>query len=519
MTATVDPRSTDDAELNEFGYKQELDRSLGSFATFAAGISYISILTGTFQLFYFGFAFGGPAYWWSWPMVFAGQLMVALCFCELASRYPIAGSIYNWSKRLGTPHVAWLAGWMMLTASIVTVAAVALAYQITLPVIDDFFQFYGDGTGQYDFAANAVILGSVLIIFTTIINAIGVKLMSRINSTGVAIELVAACLLVFAFLVNITRGPGVVIETQGLGASWDLGYLGAFLAASLASAYVMYGFDTASSLGEESLNPRKNAPRAILRALVASFFLGGAILLFAMMSVTDINNPEIGVGGLQFIVLDVLGATIGDIFLWSVVIAITVCCLAVHTATIRMMFAMARDNNLPAGTHLARVHPKTRTPIIPSIIVGVLAIAILVVNIRQPQIFTVITSIGIIMIYIAYLLVTGPMLLARLRGSGGPRTPGRATSRSGRWGMPVNVLAVCWGLFMAINLIWPRASVYNAVEPFHWYLKWGGVLFVGIVMIGGFAYYWFVQRHKTGTLAEHAAPAEESPPVMAGGSE
>ena len=192
MSATVEGRSGDDAELAEFGYKQELDRSLGSFATFAAGISYISILTGTFQLFYFGFAFGGPAYWWSWPLVFSGQLMVALCFCELASRYPIAGSIYNWSKRLSTPHVAWLAGWMMLTASIVTVAAVALAYQITLPVIDPFFQFYGDGTGTHDFAANAVILGTVLIIFTTIINAIGVKLMSRINSTGVAIELIAA---------------------------------------------------------------------------------------------------------------------------------------------------------------------------------------------------------------------------------------------------------------------------------------------------------------------------------------
>ena len=81
-----------------------------------------------------------------------------------------------------------------------------------------------------------------------------------------------------------------------------------------------------------------------------------------------------------------------------------------------MMFAMARDNNLPAGDHLARVHPKTKTPIIPAVIVGVLAIAILVVNIRQPQIFVVITSIGIIMIYIAYLLVTIPMLMARLRG-------------------------------------------------------------------------------------------------------
>ena len=126
----------DGDELAEFGYNQELDRTLGTFATFAAGISYISILTGCFQLFYFGFAFGGPAYWWSWPMVFAGQLMVALCFAELAARYPVAGSIYNWSKRLASPHVAWLAGWMMLTASIVTIAAVALAYQITLPQID-----------------------------------------------------------------------------------------------------------------------------------------------------------------------------------------------------------------------------------------------------------------------------------------------------------------------------------------------------------------------------------------------
>ena len=80
-------------ELADFGYKQELDRSIGRFASFAAGVSYISILTGVFQLFYFGFAFGGPAYWWTWPMVFAGQLMVALCFAELAANFPVAGSI------------------------------------------------------------------------------------------------------------------------------------------------------------------------------------------------------------------------------------------------------------------------------------------------------------------------------------------------------------------------------------------------------------------------------------------
>jgi urea carboxylase system permease len=501
-------RSADDADLAEFGYEQKLDRTLGSFATFAAGISYISILTGTFQLFYLGFALGGPAYWWSWPLVFCGQLMVALCFAELAARYPVAGSIYNWSKRLSSPHVAWLAGWMMLTASIVTISAVALAYQITLPQISDFFQFYGDGSGKYDFAANAVILGTVLIVFTTVVNAYGVKLMARINSTGVFIELVAAVLLILALAINITRGPGVVFETQGRGADWQLGYPGAFLAASLASAYVMYGFDTASSLGEESLDPRRNAPRAILRALVASFLIGGLILLFALMSVGNINAGELGTGGLQYVVLDVLGGTVGDIVLWCVVIAITVCNLAVHTAAIRMMFAMARDNNLPAGEHLAKVDPVHKTPVIPAVVIGVLAIIILVVNIRQPQIFTVITSIGIVMIYIAYLLVTGPMLLARVRGKWRSEDAPQGYFSLGRFGFLVNLLAVLYGTGMALNLIWPRQSIYNAAEPFHWYLKWGAVLFIGIVMGGGFAYYWFVQRHKTGTLASHASGAD-----------
>ena len=510
-------------ELADFGYKQELDRSIGKFASFAAGVSYISILTGTFQLFFFGFAFGGPAYWWTWPMVFCGQVMVALCFAELAANYPVAGSIYNWAKRMGTATVAWLGGWMMLTASIVTISAVALAYQLTLPQIWSEFQFYGDGTGEYDFAANAVILGTVLIVFTTLINALGVKLMARINSTGVFIELIAAVLLIILLAANITRGPDVLFETQGTGEGHEWGYFGAFLAASLASAYVMYGFDTASSLGEETMEPRRTAPLAIMRAVIASFILGGLILLFAILSVSDINAEQIGTstGGLQYVILDVLGNTIGKIFLICVVIAVTVCCLAVHTATIRMAFAMARDNNLPGGERLATVHPKTRTPIVPAVITGVLAILILVVNIRQPQIFTVITSIGIIMIYIAYLLVTTPMLVKRLRGQWPPPgDPAKGYFSLGKLGLPINVIAVCWGFFMATNLAWPRKDVYNATEPFHWYLQYGAILFISVVFFGGLAYYWFVQRHKTGVLASHAfeapaQPAEPSEPTPA----
>src|SRR6478609_7034315 len=365
-----------DSGMDDFGYKESLDRSIGKFAIFAAGVSYISILTGTFQLFYFGFGTAGPAYLWSWPLVFVGQMAVALCFMELAAKYPVAGSVYNWSKKLGSRIVGWMSGWLMLTASIVTISAVVLAYQLNLPRIWSGFQIIGDGSGDYDFAANAVVLGSVLIAFTTLVNALGVKLMARINSAGVFIELIAAVLITIILALNIKRGPAIFFSTNGYGAGESYGYLGAFLVASLASGYVMYGFDTASSLGEETVDPRRTAPKAILRAILASFVIGGAILVFAVMAAPDLDDPLIGSseGGLQYIVEQVMWGPLGKIFLVCIVVAVTVCSLAVHAAAIRLTFAMARDNALPFGEKLARVNPKTRTPVVPAVAIGILAI-------------------------------------------------------------------------------------------------------------------------------------------------
>jgi urea carboxylase system permease len=506
--------SRDSDDLAEFGYSQSLDRSIGKFASFAAGVSYISILTGTFQLFYFGYSWGGPAYWWSWPMVFTGQLMVALSFAELAARYPVAGSVYNWSKRLTGPTTSWMAGWMMLTASIVTIAATALAYQVTLPQIWSGFQLVGDGSGEYDFAINAVILGALLITFTTVVNALGVKLMARINSTGVFIELVAAVAIIVLLAINIENPPSVLFETQGKGEGMPLGYFGAFLIASLASAYVMYGFDTAASLGEETVDPRRTAPLAILRAIIASFVIGGMILLFGILAAPDLNDPRIGEvdGGLQYVTLLVLGSTLGKLMLICIGIAITVCVLAVHTAAIRMMFAMARDNALPAGARLARIDPKHKTPVVPAVLIGAIAVLILVVNIRTPEIFTAVTSVAIIMIYLAYLLVTVPMLISRLRGRWPvPDTSGQRYFSLGRWGLLVNVLAVLWGSLMALNLSWPRAEVYG---DDHWYLQWIAFVFIGIVAVTGLAWYRLRGRHQFGVLPEHLAEVPAIDPTL-----
>ncbi|OZC70551.1 amino acid permease [Rhodococcus sp. 06-462-5] len=490
--------------MDDFGYKESLDRSLGKFASFAAGVSYISILTGTFQLFYFGFGTAGPAYLWSWPAVFVGQLCVALCFMELAAKYPVAGSVYNWAKLLGRRIVGWSAGWLMLTASIVTLAAVALALQLNLPRIWSGFQIIGDGSGATDFAANAVLLGAILIAITTTINALGVRLMAMINSAGVFIELIAAVLIAILLAANITRGPEVFFSTNGYGAGESGGYLGAFLVASLASGYVMYGFDTASSLGEETVEPRRTAPKAIFRAILASFVIGGAILVFAVMAAPDLNDPSLGSpdGSLQSIVEAVMWGPLGTVFLICIVIAVFVCSLAVHTAAIRLTFAMARDNALPFGESLAKVNPKTQTPVVPAVTIGVLAIVILVVNIGQPQIFTVLTSIAIIMIYLAYLMVTGPLLVKRVQGEWPPADlkPGGYFTM-GRWGLPVNIAAVVWGAGMAINLAWPREAVYGTP----WYNTFGAFVYIGGILGVGLLWYAVKGRKHIGTLKSHAS--------------
>ena len=104
-------------------------------------------------------------------------------------------------------------------------------------------------------------------VFTTIINMIGVKLMARINNFGVLAELCGVSVLIILLAFHIRRGPGVIFDTFGTGKGYPWGYFGAFLVAGLMSAYVMYGFDTAGSLAEETMDPRKHAPPAIIRAL------------------------------------------------------------------------------------------------------------------------------------------------------------------------------------------------------------------------------------------------------------
>ncbi len=520
MTATLEtapPRSTgagaDAADLQAFGYQQQLRRRLGPYSSFAAGFSFVSILTTVFQLFAFGFSFGGAAFFWTWPMVFIGQMMVALVFAELASRYPISGCIYQWSRRVSRGLVGWMAGYAMLLGQVVSVSAAAIALQVVLPQVWSGFQLVGGGSSvaSVSGAENAVALGAILILATTVINVVGVKVMAIVNDVGVTCELIGVALMVALLFVHAKRGPGVVLHTTGVTSHG--GYAFAFLASALMAAYVMYGFDSAGELSEETHRPRRTAPRAIVKALAVSGIGGALLLLAALMAAPKLTDPNLSTVGLPYVITSRLGTGVGKLLLVDVSVAICVCTMAIQTAASRMMFSMARDGALPMSRPLARVSRRTGTPVVPAALVGLVAVAILLVNVGQAQLFSAITSVAVVIVYGAYLLVTAPMLVRRLRdrnwaaGAGDGPAPAAGEGFSlGRWGVPVNVLAVAYGAFMMVNIGWPRAAVYDPAGG-HWYLHWFSVLFVvGAAVIGLGLYRWRSVQQTPAVAASGPAP-------------
>jgi len=509
-----DPTDADIKDLARFGYRQDLDRSLGSFSSFAAGFSYISILTGVFQMFYVGYAESGPAFFWTWPVVLVGQLTVALGFAELAAHYPLSGGVYQWSRRVGSPGLGWLTGWIYLACSVISLAAVALALQAILPQIDSRFQLIGDGSDTKDSAMNAIILGCGLIALTTLINSIGVRLMSRINNIGVLTEIIGVAALILLLFSFSRNDASVLLHLVPRGGAGGSGWLGPLLAAAVMPSYVLYGFDTAGTLAEETTEPRRRAPWAILQALGAAGLAGALLIATALMASHDPTSSALGEisGGLPMIVNQVLGRRLGGIFLANVAFSIAVCALAVHAGTVRLIFAMARDNGLPFSRTLSLVSQDTKTPLVPAVLTGLLAIFILIVNVNLPRMIETLCSIAIVWANLTYLLVSIPLLSLRWKGWPAKHATGTGPSHRGifalgRWGLPVNLLAVAWGTFVVINMSWPRPEIYGD----HPAGRYAAVIATAILISLGVFYYIAVQQGRLRIRLEHRALPKRRP--------
>ncbi len=483
----------DEADLARFGYKQELRRSLGVFSSFAVAFSYISPSTGIFTLFALGLLTTGGIFFWSWPLVAAMQFIVALGFAELSSHYPVAGSVFQWTKYLTGKTYSWFAGWIYLFAGILTVTSVCVTLPLALiPALNNM------GWGLDNSLSNQRIVAVLALITITVLNIFGVRLVSIVNNTGVLFEILG--MVVFAFILALFhnhQGVGVVFHSGGTDVA-----LSTFLVGMAMSLYVIYGFDTASTLAEETKTPRREAPKAVLASVAGAFVIGGIFVWGTLMAVPDPFKKSVADGLSPAAIIDAnFSNAFATVYLLVVAAAIFVCCLAIQASTIRLCFGMARDDRLPASKWLARVNPQWHTPAWTCIAIGVLAF----VPMLQYAGAGIVAIAATGMIYLSYLICNAAVLSARSKGW--PRT--KAPFSLGRWGIPLNLIAIAWGATMLINIAWPRASInprpneLPGTLDFHWgWLNdkpvfWTVVIVVGLV---GTAYFLLVQRLKPSHL-------------------
>jgi amino acid transporter len=451
----------DTADLEGFGYKQELRRELHTFSSFAVAFSYISPSTGIFTLFFLGMAALGGFLFWTWPVVALFQFVVALNFAELSSHFPVAGSVYQWSKYLAPRGYAWFTGWFYVIAGILTVASVCATLPLALfPMLNTMFGWHLTADfstgGHVDQAVAALITLAII----TILNIYGVKIVAIVNNTGVFFEILGMVVfaVVLAFLHD-NQGAGVIFDSGSTGNIFgfpaDL-TMGFFLVGMFMSLYVIYGFDTASTLSEETHNPRQEAPKAVLASVIGAFIIGAVFLWGVLVAVPDMGEAVAGFFGPTTIITAVASKTFQILYLFVVTASIFVCCMAILTSTIRLAFGMARDNQLPFSKPMAKVNPRLHTPVATCIIVGALS-AIPFIQFAGASTIAVGATASI---YFSYLL--GNLAFMRARTKGWPRT--KAPFSLGVWGKVVNVVAILWGAAMLLNFLWP-SSATSAFDP------------------------------------------------------
>ena len=502
-------QQADIRDLARFGYKQELRRALGVYSSFAVAFSYISPSTGIFTLYALGLGLGGPAFIWSWPLVAVGQFIIALNFAEVSSHFPVAGSVYQWTKYLANRHYSWFAGWIYLFAGILTITAVDVTIPIVLiPLLNNL------GIAIPNNAQAQVAIGALVLVSTTLLNIFGVRLVALVNNTGVVFEILG--MVVFALILLLVyhhQDAGVIFNGHALVAGGANPY-GSFFAAMFMSLFVIYGFDTASTLAEETKNPRAAAPRAVLAAVIGAFIIGAIFLYSTLIAIPgDVDKfvNDTGAGTIANPAVAVITGNFpgwaANLYLFIVFAAIYVCCLAIQTSTIRLAFGMARDGKLPLGRIYNKVSPSLHTPVGTCIVIGALSAIPLLYYAGAGIIAIAATG----MIYLAYLMGNIAILIARFRGWPKDAAP----FKLGSWGMIVNVLGLVWGGSMIINFLWPRplsnpplSSLPNLNVGFLGNIPIFEAT-VGLIVIIGAIYYVFAQSRMPDTkgVAPAQAPA------------
>jgi amino acid transporter len=465
---------SDDERLRSLGYQPQLNRVLGAFSNFSVAFTYLSPMVGIYSLFALGVAAGGPAYVWLTFIPVVGMLFVALVFGELASHYPIAGALYQYSKFNVGPKYGWFVGWFYGVALLITVASVdtgVVGYVTAL--LHNWFDTNLDPTDH----VTILVITIVLLAIQTTLNITGAKVMGRVAEFGVYVEIVGTIgIAIILAIAGFHHGLGFLFTTQGVenassnplqldfGGHW---LTGAALVAVLAPVYIFYGFESAGDISEETKDAGVKVPRAMRQALLygglASFILTASLLL-AMPGGKDPVGQTVNGGGVPFI-LGELPSWLQDLLLLTIIFAFFSCGTSVQGAGSRLAFSYARDGALPGSAWMARVHHRFRTPT-NALLAGAFVTVLFVLLVfyspskdveigfitypAQVNALVALVSFAVSGIYLSFLLTVIGAIVARARGW----VP-EGRFRLGRWGWTVCVIAAGYLGLMLVNVVAP----------------------------------------------------------------
>jgi amino acid transporter len=434
--------NSDSDELLRFGYKQELQRSMGGFSSFAISFSLISVLTGIFANFNFGFAQVGGMLAWSWLLVGLGQFLVALVMADLSNHYPISGYGYQWTARLVNPHYGFFVGWFLLIQFITGFPGTSQALAVTLNSM-----LGGESSGW-----TVTLITFAVITSVTIIHIYGIRIVSLVNNLGVYAELAGVILLAGA-LAAIWLAAGGVDSGNLFNAansfSKNAAWFSSFALSLLVGAWCLTGFEAAADLAEETHSPRKHVPRAVLLSQASAALAGFILISLLLLSAGDIEQRRGSSNALVSILEHSIGTRATAATGILVLVSIYACAVASLATATRLLFSMARDNIFPFSARLAGINRQRQAPQVATVVIWLFS-TLVIFSFRRIEI---ITSVGTVAAYLGY----AGIMLATILSSQDLKDAGGFSL--GRWRRPVQVSSLLWTLSVVAALSIPETEI------------------------------------------------------------
>lgn len=449
---------------------QQLRREFSLWSAFAFAFAFISPIVALYAIFGLALSAAGPSFWWGFLLVFGGQFLVALVFAMLVSRWPLEGSIYQWSRRLLGNGYGWFAGWAYMWTLVIAMATVALG---AAGFVANIVGIEAPSGGVQAMIALLILLGG------TAVNLIGRGALKLFMTASIIAEVIGSVGL-GTWLLLFHRHNSLSVLFTGGGADIDFfAYLsGPFLLAVAFIGFSFVGFESAGSIAEEVHEPRRHLPKAVLFSLGFIALVVAYSSLAIILAVPDLDAVAEGAveDPVYETLTDALGPGIAKPVQVMFVIGFLASFLALQTSASRVIWAYARDGALPASAALSRLRGQARIPVIAILITTVVGAALFALSIVAGDVYTLMVNFTSGGFYLAFLFPLIGFLVALVRRQW---TPARFSL--GAWTLPVAATAVVWAVLQFINIAWPRVAFEQR------YLDWSVWIGIAVLFVLGAA--------------------------------